>query len=207
LIAVQILPPPVNALPGTVSSENATIQLINFLNSPNKTGNYGALNAIDGEAVPGDQTLVVDCHGNWKTGCTTDHSVGLSLWMQALLVCPPILIALICIYACCCGPNNDLWFTHDKERKPTVSKRKSKKASIMEMAPLGEKHQMTSSNYSLNVAPDEIETPNLLPTVEEGPRSSGPSTSGLEPSGSRPLASQGSRPNLRIPTWSSKPPA
>jgi len=208
LVAVLILPPPTDVTTDAVASQNASAKLLSFMNSNGNKSAYGnALSAVQGPAIPGDQTLLVNCNGVWKTKCSTDYSEGLTLWMQGLLVCAPIVIVLICIYACCCGPNSDLWFTHDKDRRPNMGKRKSKKAStLMEMAPLDAIH-ITSSKYSLHS--DQPYSPAFDETDSHsgaGANSPIDEKQAEYQYASNPFPSSGSRPNL-VPKWTSKPPS
>jgi len=118
-VIVAVLPPSPFNISIQGSSRVATALLVQQLNTGRLNGSTN-LGIVEGEVEFSDETIVLNCSGEWQTQCDA-YSEGFVTWMQVVMVVSLVVITLICVYACCCLDSN-LFFTYDRPLRPRRSR-------------------------------------------------------------------------------------
>jgi len=110
-VTIGILPANAYNTSTQASSRDACDLLVQQLNSGQLNGSSN-LGVVEYPVELSDETIIYNCNFEWQYSCN-QPSVGLTTWMQAVLVVVLIVICLIFVYACCCR-NSTLFFVYDK---------------------------------------------------------------------------------------------
>jgi len=162
-VTIGILPANAYNISTQASSRDACNLLVQQLNSGQLNGSSN-LGVVEYLVVLSDETIIYNCNFEWQYSCNVP-SVGLTNWMQAVLVIVLIVICLIFVYACCCR-NSTLFFVYDKPTRTRTQRDLdgvSEKGKEPDMDGSSKKNEIKHSNSS-PASPSGNKSPNSPPS-------------------------------------------